>query len=167
MSPAKRTGSTLGPLGFIYPFFLVLQRVDWGVKFVRCLSCDRLTTSHTSFQSTKDLHVAFSWFTLSVFIFSTRQWSVMFEKDFWQELLSPSYKLKTFLKKTFTRECSPTSTRVIEAERTAFLIEFQEGDSCAAGDLELYLQNRSSKRRVNWVIDAQKLTARAVYHSIH
>lgn len=47
MSPAKRTGSTLGPLGFIYPFFLALQRVDWGVKFVRCLSCDRLTTSHT------------------------------------------------------------------------------------------------------------------------
>ncbi|KAG7225834.1 hypothetical protein INR49_014355, partial [Caranx melampygus] len=35
MSPAKRTGSTLGPLGFIYPFFLALQRVDWGVKFVR------------------------------------------------------------------------------------------------------------------------------------
>lgn len=77
MSPAKRTGSTLGPLGFIYPFFLALQRVDWGVKFVRCLSCDRLTTSHTAFQSTKDLHVAFSWFTLSDFIFSTRHWSVL------------------------------------------------------------------------------------------
>lgn len=48
MSPAKRTGSTLGPLGFIYPFFFwPQQRVDWGVKFVRCLSCDRLTTSHS------------------------------------------------------------------------------------------------------------------------
>ncbi|CAB1432267.1 unnamed protein product, partial [Pleuronectes platessa] len=34
MSPAKRTGSTLGPLGFIYPFFLAPQRVDQGVKFV-------------------------------------------------------------------------------------------------------------------------------------
>lgn len=87
MSPAKRTGSTLGPLGFIYPFFLALQRVDWGVKFVRCLSCDRLTTSHThtAFHIPKELHVAFSWFTLSVFIFSVSHWSVMFEKDSWQE----------------------------------------------------------------------------------
>lgn len=34
--------------GFYLPFsFLAPQRVDWGVKFVRCLSCDRLTTSHT------------------------------------------------------------------------------------------------------------------------
>lgn len=60
-SPAKRTGSTLGPLGFIYPFFLARQRVDWGVKFVRCLSCDRLTTSHTltrpfSFPKSSTLH---------------------------------------------------------------------------------------------------------------
>lgn len=62
MSPAKRTGSTLGPLGFIYPFFLAVQRVDWGVKFVRCLSCDCLTTSHThtAFEIPKELHVAFS-----------------------------------------------------------------------------------------------------------
>lgn len=60
MSPTKRTESTLGPLGFIYPFFLAPQRVDWGVKFVRCLSCDRLTTSHTAFEIPKELHVAFS-----------------------------------------------------------------------------------------------------------
>lgn len=70
MSPAKRTGSTLGPLGLIYPFFLLLQRVDWGVKFVRCLSCDRLTTSHshTALQIPKEPHAALSWFTLSGFM---------------------------------------------------------------------------------------------------
>lgn len=70
MSPAKRTGSTLGPLGLIYPFFLLLQRVDWGVKFVRCLSCDRLTTSHshTALQIPKEPHAALSLFTLSGFM---------------------------------------------------------------------------------------------------
>lgn len=40
-------------------------------------------------------------------------------------------------KERFTRECSLTSTRVIEAERTALHIESQDGNSCAAGDLEL------------------------------
>lgn len=79
MSPTKRTESTLGPLGFYLPFSLwPPQRVDWGVKFVRCLSCDRLTTSHTAFEIPKELHVAFSRFMLSVFIFSLRHWSVMF-----------------------------------------------------------------------------------------
>lgn len=47
MSPAKRTGSPLGPLGFIDPFILPLQRVDRGVKFVRCSGWDLLTTSDT------------------------------------------------------------------------------------------------------------------------
>lgn len=90
MSPTKRTGSTLGPLGFIYPFFLAPQRADWGVKFVRCLSCDRLTTSRIAFEIPKELHVAFAWFTLSVVIFSIHHWSVMFEGDFWQEWSSLS-----------------------------------------------------------------------------
>lgn len=74
--------------GFYLPFLFL--RVDWGVKFVRCLSCDRLTTSHTAFEIPKELHVAFSWFMLSVFIFSVRHWSVMFESDFWQEWTSLS-----------------------------------------------------------------------------
>lgn len=48
MSPAKRTGSTLGPLGFIYPFLFgpakTRPRRQVGqVPF----SCDRLTTSRT------------------------------------------------------------------------------------------------------------------------
>lgn len=47
MSPAKHTGNPLGPLGFIDPFILLLQRVDRGVKFVRCSDWDLLTTSDT------------------------------------------------------------------------------------------------------------------------
>lgn len=92
MSPTKRTESTLGPLGFIYPFlyFGPSQRVDWGVKFVRCLSCIRLTTSHTAFEIPKELLDAFSRFMLSVFIFSLRHWSVMSERRFWQEWSSLS-----------------------------------------------------------------------------
>lgn len=37
------------------------------------------------------------------------------------------------------------STRVIEAERTALLIESQDKNSSAAGDLELYLVNRGER----------------------
>lgn len=60
----------------------------------------------------------------------------------------PQYNLKTFPKGTFTRECSPTSTGVIEAERTALHIQSQDGNSSAAGDLELLFQNGGGKWRV-------------------
>lgn len=53
----------------------------------------------------------------------------------------PEYNLKSFPKETFTCECSPTSTGVIEAERTALHIQSQDGNSSAAGDLELLFQN--------------------------
>lgn len=53
----------------------------------------------------------------------------------------PEYNLKSFPKETFTRECSPTSTGVFEAERTALHIQSQDGNSSAAGDLELLFQN--------------------------
>lgn len=145
MSPAKRTGSTLGPLGFIYPFFLALQRVDWGVKFVRCLSCDRLTTSHThSFRFAKSfmLHSPDSRCRFSYSPFANE---ALYLRKISGRNEPASVQPKGFLKETFTRECSLTSTRVIEAERTALLIESQDGNSSAAGDLELFLQNRGER----------------------
>lgn len=57
----------------------------------------------------------------------------------------PACNLKAFLKETFTRECSLTGTRGIEAERAARLFESQDGNSSAAGDLELYLQERGGR----------------------
>lgn len=66
-----------------------------------------------------------------------------------------SVQPKGFLKETFTRECSFTSTRVIEAERTGLLIQSQDGNSSAAGNLELLLQNRGEKSELS-VCDAGK-----------
>ena len=133
MSPAKRTGSTLGPLGFIYPFlFLAPQRVDWGVKFVRCLSCDRLTTSHTHTHIHTHTHSLSHSQRTSCCILPIHVvgFHILLAplKRYVQETISgrgkpASVQPKGFPKETFTRECSLTSTRVIEAERKALLIE--------------------------------------------
>lgn len=101
MSPAKRTGSTLGPLGFIYPFFLALQRVDRGVKFVRCLSCDRLTTSHThtAFQIPKRASCCI----LLIHVVGFHILRAPLKRYVWERFLAgmnqPQYNLKAFSKK--------------------------------------------------------------------
>lgn len=142
MSPTKHTESTLGPLGFIYPFlyFGPWQRVDWGVKFVRCLSCIHLTTSHTAFE----IPNAF-WRILPIHVVGFHVLHSPLKRYVGETFLAgmrqPEYNLKAFPKETFTRECSPTSMGVIEGERTALHIQSQDGNSSAAGDLELLFQN--------------------------
>lgn len=144
MSPAKRTGSTLGPLGFIYPFFLALQRVDGRQvgQVPHLWPSDHITHTHTwpfTFPKSFTLHsrCRFSYSLFATEALCLRTISGRNEPA--------SVQLKGFLKETFTRECSLTSTRVIEAERTALLIESQDGNSSGAGDLEFYLQNRGER----------------------
>ena len=119
MSPAKRTWSTLGPLGFIYPFFLAPQRVDRGVKFVRCLRqcvCDRLTTSHSHCLSDSQRAPCC---ILLIHIVGFHILFTPLKRYVMTGMKQPWLLLKGFLKETFTRECSLTSTSVIEAEKTA------------------------------------------------
>lgn len=104
MSPAKRTGSTLGPLGFIYPFLFWPRKESTGASSLSGASAVTVwphhTHTHTAFHIPKELHVAFFWFTLSVFIFSLRHWSVMFQKRYLAGINRPQYNLKAFPKKT-------------------------------------------------------------------
>lgn len=110
LSPAKRTGSTLAPLGFISLFFLDPAKSRRGRQICQVPQMER--PDQCAGQIPKDLHVALSWLTLSVFISSTRHWSVAS----WQEGTSR----KGFFKSTITRERSFTK-HVIEVESRAFL----------------------------------------------
>lgn len=131
MSPAKRTGSTLGPLGFIYPFFFFLlpQRVDWASSL----------SGATWPPCTQAFMYALSRWTVSASISSVRHWSVMLKGDcFWQKPAGGS----GFLKETSPRECSLTSTRAAEAERTGLHAKTQ--NSSAAEN------ERRPQRGCNW-----------------
>lgn len=109
VSPAKRTGSTLGPLGFIYPFlfFPALAKSRPGIKSVRC----HMTAVHTVLKS---FMFAFPGFTLSGSISSVRHWSVMVKGDFFGRSQSASAA-------PFALECS--LTRATEVERTSVHVE--------------------------------------------
>lgn len=110
--------------GFYLPFlfFYSPAKIRLGVKSVRC----HMTATHTV---QKSFMYAFSQFTLSGSISPVRHWSVMVKGDFWQEPAG----ISRVLKEAFTRECSLTSTRAAEAEKTA-LHAIAENSSAAENE---------------------------------
>lgn len=149
MSPAKRTGSTLGPLGFIYPFFLASQRVDRGVKFVRCLGCDRLTTSHTQrslshspksfMMHSPDSRCQFSCSPLATEALCLRKISG-------RNKTVPGYTLKAFFKKPLhVNAVSQAREQVKLKGLLPVFSEPQEGNSSAVGDPELCSYKRGER----------------------
>lgn len=126
-------GEHIRTSGFYLPFLLMsLQRVDWGVKFVRC----HMTTSHTAFEIPRasSMHSPDSCcpFSYSPFATEALRWRAISGRN-----QPASVQPNCTLKETFTRECSLTSTRVIEAERTPLQIDSQDGNSSVAADPKL------------------------------
>lgn len=111
-SPAKRTGSTLGPQGFIYPFFFFFCSCKESTGRQVCqVPHDR----HA--HGPKELHVGILPIHVVGFHIPGPPLKHYGKEGyfFWQEPAG----IRGFLKEAFPRERSLTRTRAAEAERTA------------------------------------------------
>lgn len=139
-------GEHIRTSGFYLPFLLMsLQRVDWGVKFVRC----HMTTSHTAFEIPKELQVCIPLIDVVRFHIPHLPLKRYVERAISGRNQPASVQPNCTLKETFTRECSLTSTRVIEAERTPLQIESQDGNSSVAADPKLLFHNNGERGKIS------------------